>query len=64
MTISSVCRSRHGAALRWRDDVRSELPEPRRPPAVAALRRRESRERRRVLAELAALLARNPFLEP
>lgn len=64
MTISLVCLSRRSPTPA---DVRSELPEPRRPTAAAppaVLRRREGRERRRVLAELAALLERNPFLEP
>ena len=62
MRVTTLCRSRRGPAPAWHDDVRWALnARPR--SADAARLRDERRERRRVLAELALLLRRNPFLE-
>ena len=63
MNMSLLCRSRRPPGPAWHDDVRRGLDAPR-PAAPAALLRRQRRERRRVLAELARLLERNPFLDP
>lgn len=63
MRVTTLCRSRRGPAPAWHDDVRWELNASSRSPDAARLRK-ERRERRRVLAELALLLQRNPFVEP